>query len=446
MSHRLSLQDTSFLRMETANTPMHVAALLTLEMPDAAGPDFLRTIYARLRRADFISFPFDHKLSDTGLRPSWIKADLDVDYHVRHSALPAPGGERELGVLVGRLHSLRMDMNRPLWELHLIDGLENRRFAIYLKLHHAAADGQSVMRMLGHWFSEDPAEFAEPPRRKAKAASAPGRRPRVPLRERANNARDLIRLLRTTTGAGMEGGLGGSLRPPRTLFNQAVTAHRRLATCSLPLERIKRIARQQEVSVNDVILGVLGGALRRYLAEQDALPAKTLFASVPVGRQPAHGRGENAASGFVCPLGTDEADPLVRLSRIALVTREGKNVFSGSSDSAVEQYTLLGLVPMVLGQMSGLLAKAPPLFNLTVSNVVASRNPLYFAGARLEAFYPVSFLLDGYALNVSLVGYCDRVCVGFVGCRDRIPHLQRLAVYASEALEDMAGLVDEAMR
>lgn len=447
---KLSLQDTTFLRMETRRTPMHVGALLTFKLPQDAKPGFLQTLFAELRQTPFMPFPFDHKLSSAKLRPAWVEATTDIDYHLRRSALPFPGGERELGVLVERLHTQPLDLSRPLWELHLIEGLDHGRFALYLKAHHAAIDGRGAVKLLRGWLSDDPADRtgmqATDSGVSAPRTPASRRRPQ-PLKALARQLRavpELAALLRRIGASQMEGGLRGSLRVPRTLFNQAVTQQRRVATQILELERLKSVASATGTTVNDIILTLCGGAMRRYLQEQQALPGRTLYASVPVGRLYKEGASSsNAASGFVCPLATDEADPLARLRRIAGVTRHGKQVFQSTSPEAISQYSLLGLAPLVLGQMTGTLARLPPLFNVTVSNVVVSKTPLYLRGAELEGMYPIGFLLDGYALIITLVGYCDRVSLGFTGCRDRIPHLQRLAVYTGEALAELEQVLLE---
>ena len=180
-------------------------------------------------------------------------------------------------------------------------------------------------------------------------------------------------------------------------------------------------------------------AFRRYLIEQDALPEATLNASVPVGFDRDEETTRNAAAGFVTPLGTDVADPLERVALINAATKRAKKDIDSLSPAAAEYFSLIGLVPLALAQKSGVLAKMPPVFNLTVSNIVLSKEPLYLLGARLEQMVPISFLVDGYGLNVTLIGYTDTVSLGFVGCRDTIPHLQRLATYTADALEELAA-------
>jgi diacylglycerol O-acyltransferase / wax synthase len=236
---------------------------------------------------------------------------------------------------------------------------------------------------------------------------------------------------------GEDSGARMALHTPRSLFNVRVSQQRRLGTQILELPRIKALAVATGTTVNDVCLALVGGTVRRYLIEQNALPEKSLLASVPMGLTRPDGKPGNAVAGFVVPLGTDLKSPRERLDLIHRVTTRSKNELQEMTPTALMQFALLGLSPLILGQMTGTLAKLPPFFNFVVSNVVLSREPLYLMGAELEAMYPVSFLFDGYALNITLVGYNERIAVGFLGDRDAIPSLQRMAVYSRDALAEL---------
>lgn len=451
--------DAAFLRMESKRTPMHVAGLLTFRLPDDAPRTYLRELFAFMRSQPVIRPPFNYRLARgrlPGVVPRWERvADIDLEYHIRHSALPHPGGERELGMLVSRLHSQPMDLDKPLWECHLIEGLENQRFALYLKMHHAAADGMTALKLLNDWLSTDPnAENAAGPW----ATRAPGKPrrslmqapPRSLWRYGARFARENLRgtwelgntlrgMLRSERNPA--GGIGAPTETPRTQFNHRITPHRRLATQLFDLQRVKWISDRTGCTINDICLAICGGALRRYLLEHGVLPNKTLVASVPVALPRPSGQGGNRVAGFVCPVGTDLEDPLARLHRIHAVTADTKARMKHLSDTALNQFSLLGVSPLLLGQMSGLLRRLPPLFNLTISNVVGSREPQYFRGAEMEAIYPMSVLFDGHTLNITIVGYADRLSLGVTGCRDTIPNLQNLAVYAGDALAELETAV-----
>ncbi|AXQ31366.1 wax ester/triacylglycerol synthase family O-acyltransferase [Solimonas sp. K1W22B-7] len=452
----LNLMDTALLRMESKRTPMHVGAMLTFKLPPGSPPDFCQQLVREMRTKPFMPYPFHCRLARgrfKRLRPSWVEAEVDMDYHLRCSALPFPGGERELGVLVARLHSHPLDLSRPLWECHIIEGLENGRFALYFKAHHCAIDGMGAMRMINDWLSSDPADargmgpwvVAAKPERPAEPPLSLGARVKKPMAGVAGQAKALQELVSglNRMAKGEDSFARMTLDVPRSLFNMPISQQRRLGTQILAVSRLKAVAKAAGggAKLNDALLAVLGGAIRRYLIEQGALPEKTLVASVPIGLERSDGTPGSIATGFVAPLGTNLDDPLERIQWIRRVTTRAKAELQDLSRDAQLQFALLGLAPLLLGQITGTLPKLPPLFNCVVSNVVLSNKPLYLMGAELEAVYPVSFLFDGYALNVTLVGYKDSVAVGFLGCRSAIPSLQRLAVYTTDALAELERAV-----
>ncbi len=448
---RMSPIDASFLHMESTRTPMHVGSLLTFKLPKDAPADYFKQLVELMRAEPFMPSPFDCKLATTRfskLMPAWEKAELDMEYHVRHSALPKPGGERELGSLVQRLHSHPMDLDRPLWEAHLIEGLKGRRFAFYFKAHHCAIDGMGAMIMTRKWLKSDPddmnppgvMELIEKPRTENRKLVSVLRKA---MGKAALSAKGLGELSMTMPemSKGENSIVKASLNTPRSLFNAPVSQQRRLGTQLIKLSRFKQLAKDLNVTVNDVTLAVVGGATRRYLLEQNALPKKSLTASVPIGLERDENAGGNAVAGFVTTLATDVADPLERVRRINSATTRAKSDLMKMSKPALENLALSGLLPLMIGQMTGTLAKMSPMFNFVVSNVVLTKHKLYLMGAEMEAMYPVSFLFDGYALNVTVIGYAENVAIGFLGCRDAIPKLQSLAVYAGDAVTELEKAV-----
>jgi len=444
----LSPLDAVFLRMESKRTPMHIGAMMTFVPPAGAGPEFVRGLITDFAKLNFLPAPFDSRLASGPLAriaPAWVPAEPDPEYHVRHSALPAPGGQRELGTLIARLHSNPLDFDRPLWEAHVVEGLEGGRFGFYFKAHHSAIDGIGAVRVVKRWLTKD----ADDDRGLPDLAHAP-RRPRGAGRSVADRMQGAAGALRDHSfavpelagtlarmGVGANSTIRAALDTPRTVFNVPITQQRRLAAHIVELERLRVVGKAANATVNDVTLAIIGGAVRRYLLEQDALPKNSVMASVPVAVERDEGTA-NAVAGFVAPLGTDQPDPRRRLDVIRAATDRAKQEISSLSRNASTQFSLLGLAPLALGQMTGTLPKLPPFFNFTVSNVPLSRDPLYLKGARLEAIYPMSFLADGYALNVTLVGYAGQLNFGFLGCRDALPHLQHLARYTSEAMNELS--------
>lgn len=448
----LSPVDAAFLRMESSRTPMHVGGLMVFKLPEGAPADYLRKLYDRIRQSSVETYPFNCKLKKGRFlkrAPSWEPdPNIDIDYHVRHSALPYPGGERELGVLVARLHSHPVDMSRPLWEFHLIEGLENNRFAFYLKAHHSAVDGMGAMRMVKRWLSTDPsadngyAPWSMPLPEVVRSET--GKLSRFEsLRNQLNSSEELMKLMlkMSKPSENPEGGMLSAIHTPRSRFNLHVGQQRRLATQLFDMDRFHNLSVATGTTINDIALSIIGDACRRYLLELEDLPEQPLIASIPIGLQRADGQPGNAVAGFVCPLFTEQDDPLERVKTIHTITQRTKDQLKGMSKSAMTQFSILGLSPLMLGQMTRLGTVLPPFFNLVVSNVVASREKLYLAGSEMEAMYPISILFDGYALNVTIVGYADRIALGFTGCREAIPSLQRLAVYTGEALDKLERMV-----
>lgn len=466
----LSVVDSAFLRMESRRTPMHIGVLLIFKQLENAPRDQLNRLIELYRDTPVKLFPFNSKLKKGvyfKLRPAWEKDNkIDLDYHVRHLALPAPGGERELGILVERLHSNALDFSRPLWEFHLIEGLANNRFAVYMKTHHSVTDGVGGMQLLKNWLSADinPGNlppWAIQPKRKAvhkNSAQEPLRSPGTSddkehskggriamLRGHWNATAQLSKALlqMADKNENPDGGIYSVLDTPQSFFNQAVTQQRRLATQLFSATRIRSVADKSNCTMNDVFLTLVGTAVRRYLLEINELPCNSLIASVPLALSRPRNQFGNSVAGFICPLKTELSDPVVRLQKISSITKRSIYQLRSLPRDALKQFSVATLLPIVASQISGLGAKMPCLFNLAISSVNAGKSKSYLEGAELEAIYPVSVLFDGNALNVSIVSYADTVAFSFTGCREAIPSLQRIAVYAGDALNYLEGRVQE---
>jgi diacylglycerol O-acyltransferase / wax synthase len=450
---RLSAQDAVFLLAETRNTPIHVAGLQVFKVPDGASPHYVSELFADLRSHPVSAAPFNYRLSHGvmgKLMPSWeILDDIDLDYHLRHSALPYPGGERELGVLVSRLHSIPMDLSRPLWEFHLIEGLENNRFAIYCKLHHALVDGVNSIRLIN--LVSDPAKsFGEPiwaeksGDRDKNRAGRSGLIEALPslVRQEAmalpSMAQGLITSAMAAAGVARDDDLASINEAPRTILNVKIGGQRRVATHVASVDRIKAIGRGAGGTLNDVVLAACGGALRRYLDDLGELPDETLIASVPVAlHRDAGDASGNAVASLAVRLGTDTANVRTRFDQVKRSSAAGKAHLGKMSNTAAMNFTLLMATPVLLTTLPLVGALVPPPFNLIISNVPGPRDKLYLHGAEMEAYYPVSQVGHGQALNITVLSYAGQLAFGFVSCRDSVPHMQRLAVYMGEAIEEL---------
>ena len=457
----LNLLDLSFVLMETRQTPMHVAGLQTFVPPPDAPRDFARQLFEYLRGFPVTAAPFTYRLRNLApgaLLPAFEVVDkVDLDYHLRHSALPYPGGERELGVLVSRLHSNPMDMDRPLWEVHLIEGLHGGRFALYAKLHHSLADGVSGVGLLN--FSEKPessrtppiwaAERPKRPRSNAAQYGAFGVLPAALLKQ----ARALPSLLQGLAGSA-KAAIGLKFDPdftslaeaPRTILNTNVTPQRRVATQATTLERMKAIGEAAGGSINDVLLAACSGALRRYLDEIGKLPRKSLVASIPVALPRDTTETGNAISFANVRLGTDIEDVRERFEVIRRSSVAGRNYLKQMTAAALIDYTVLISSPQMLTRVPGIGARVPPIYNVIISNVPGPRAKLYFLGAEMEAYYPISALAHGQALNVTVMSYAGGLYFGFTACPDRVPSVQRVAVYTGDALDELEKVFVEGAR
>jgi diacylglycerol O-acyltransferase / wax synthase len=453
MPNRITVADAIFLAAESRESMMHVGALMPFTPPPEAGPTWLRDLMHELRDPPPIQDPWSFKLKNFDRlgspRQRWIRdEEFDLDYHVRRSGLPTPGGERELGILVSRMHSVQMDFHRPLWEVNFIEGLSNGRFAMYTKVHHSLIDGYTAMKTLSSAFSTDPDERDIPlffHRERARGASVGDPVPTLSallslLREQVGGTRKFWkavgRLGRSLSGHDAD--LAAPLQAPHTIFNRRVSRNRRFATQSYELHRLKRIATATGGTLNDVALALCGTALRRLLLDLNALPDMPLIAMLPVNLRPTDDPGGgNAVGAILASLATNVQDPSDRLASIIVSTGRAKQQLEGMPRTTIMQYSALLLAPLTVQLATGMAGRVRPAFNVVISNVPGPKEPLYFRGARLEANYPLSIPLHGYGLNITLNSYAGQLHFGFTGCRDALPHLQRLAVYAGEALEEL---------
>ena len=456
---RVSPVDAAWLAIESRDTPMHVGGLFEFTLPPDAPADYLKQLFAQMREARTVPPPWNLELVElpvVGSRLPLMRQthDVDLDYHVRHSALPHPGGQRELGVLVSRLHSNELDLHRPLWEVHLIEGLEGNRFAMYSKTHHSLVDGVSAMRLIIRTLSSSPSERGTPSYWTVGAGERPSPRsdaggagplslPVGLLREGAAIAGGLTRAaLDLAVAAVDERSLQAPYRAPASALGGRLGGQRRFATQQYDFDRVKRIASGFDCTLNDVVLYLSGTALRRYLAEHARLPDRPLTAGIPVNLRDAADQSMGTAIGImVAELGTNIANPAERLRAISRSTAEAKAHLSHLPAEARTSYTLLLNAPYVAGLMAGLGGHAPVPFNVAISNVPGPTEPLYMNGSRLDSLFPLSLLTHGNALNITCVSYAGTLNFGFTGARDSIPHLQRLALYMGEALQEIESVL-----
>ncbi|WP_293373497.1 wax ester/triacylglycerol synthase family O-acyltransferase [Nevskia sp.] len=457
---RLNPLDWTFLAGESGETMMMVGALMPFSPPPDADDALLRRLMDEVRAEARACPPWNFKLRYPNRLAHplqrWVEDDhFDVEYHIRRSALPSPGDERELGILVSRLHSNRLDFQRPPWEVHFIEGLEGGRFAIYFKVHHALVDGYTGIKLLSNSLSstaderDTPMFFSIPPKARAAKAEKAAKEPTLELlmrlaREQLDTSQTITRALKDTVMGALkpekarDPALMAPMQAPKSILNQKISRNRRFATQQFSLERLKRVAKSHGGTLNDLVLALCATALRRLLFELEALPAAPLTAMLPVNVRPKDDPGGgNAVGAIIASLATDIADPKARFKQIIASTAAAKAQLQGMTRNGILQYGALLMAPLLLARVPGTVGRIRPAFNLVISNVPGPTKALYFRGFKLEAYYPLSIPMHGYGLNITVVSYGDQLNFGFIGCRDGLPHLQRLAVYSKAALDEL---------
>jgi WS/DGAT/MGAT family acyltransferase len=447
----ISPTDALFLIGESREHPMHVGSLQLFEPPEDAGPHFVRESYQAMLECTEVQPTFrKHPAFFGGVtNVAWsFDNDIELDYHLRRSALPEPGRVRDLLELASRLHGSLLDRHRPLWEAHLVEGLQDGRYAVYTKYHHSLMDGVSALRLMQRAFTSDPDDdevrvpWSLGPRKRSESRKSPSLFDRVG--RTAGSALALApSTLKLARAALLEQQLTLPFRAPRSMFNVRIGGARRVAAQSWSLDRIKAVKSAAGVTVNDVVLAMSSGALRAYLIEQNALPDAPLTAMVPVNlRKSDDDGGGNMVGTFLCNLATDVDDPGKRLEIISTSIRDTKDIFQQLPPVQQLALSAFNIGGLFFGLIPGYLSTAAPPFNIVISNVSTGRSePLYWRGARLDGNYPLSIALEGQAVNITVTNNADNLDFGIVGCRRSVPHLQRMLGHLETSLKDLERAV-----
>jgi diacylglycerol O-acyltransferase / wax synthase len=477
---QLSGLDASFLYLETPHSFGHVSSLSVYSRPDDPGFNPFEAFRARLESRLGQLEPFRRRLVNVPLgidHPYWIDdPDFDLDFHLRHQAIPPPGDLDQLGDQVARIIGRPMDRTRPLWEVYVIEGLPNGDFAVLTKLHHATIDGASGVELLGILLDTQPTDEEpsvpdtwrgerEPSQGEilARTAIQLARRPERAVRvglgmvrkfgeitrnkgvvQFAQAARRSLPAIRPENDPDVAPALPA--RPaPATPFNKAITAHRRVVFRSVPLALVKDLKGALGATVNDVVMAACAGALRRYLEGHDALPDQPLIAMIPISIRTGAESDPwtNRVSGLVAPLPTTLDDPIRRVEAVHESMAQAKERFELiPADVLVEisQFAPPALSTRAIRMAAGMRIadRLNPPVNLVISNVPGPRQPLYLGHARLEHFFPVSTVVDGQGLNITVQSYLDTLDFGLVACRELVPDLVELTEMCVEELHIMA--------
>lgn len=469
MEH-LSGLDAAFLHLETPEMPMHVGGLNLFDLPPDYSGDFYEDVKAHVASRMHLAHIFTKKLALMPLDladPVWVEdGAVDLDYHVRKIALPKPGTMAQLEAYVGRLHSSLLDRSRPLWEFYVFEGLNTGQAAFYSKIHHAALDGQGAAALAQAILDVTP---------KPRKVSAPAARTGLPYQPALTEmvgaaARNTLlqcwKLVKAVPQAlqvaataiipakGSDGkrhlslsGWNGFGLAPKTPFNAAITNQRVFATLTVPLDQAKEVAQAIDGTLNDAVMAICSGALRRYLTERHVLPRKSLVAAVPVNLRPEGNTDlNNQVSMMLVGLATNHSDPKTRMREIVKASLKMKSTLGNLKSIMPTDFPSLG-VPWLMGALvalygrSRLADKIPQLANVVISNVPGPQVPLYMAGARMATYFPVSIVVHGIALNITVQSYNGMLDFGLIACRRAMPDLREFAGFMADAHQELLAAI-----
>ena len=461
---RLSGLDTAFLSIETAGNHMHVMSAAVVDPATSNDFSFERVQELLAERMQLLP-PFRRRLVKVPFDlhyPLWIEdPNFDLDFHLRRAALPAPGGPTELAAFTADVAGRPLDRSRPLWEMWYVEGVEGDKVGIVTKVHHAAIDGMSGTELIAVLYDLEPhpatrfdVEVAVEPKREhvpndaellAHAAASIARQPLLIAKNLRKTARTVVRVANRVRGSEVLAGV--PLTAPRITLNGAITPHRKVSFADVSLDDIKAIKNAFGVKVNDVVLAIATGALRAYLDDRGELPDRPLVATIPTSVRTPEQKADmgNRVSAMFANLPVELDDPLERLHAIHASTIDAKELHEEIGGDTLQDWAEVvapALFSRAMKAYSGLrLAdRMRPLHNLVVSNVPGPPFPIYFAGARLETFYPLGPIFDGAALNLTVISYLDTVGFGFLACRELAPDLDRLAAFVTDACEELVKL------
>ena len=497
-ARKLSAMDASFLYLETPEMPMHVGSMAIFRLPEGYKGDFFEDFKAMIASRLHIAPILKSRLEKAPLdidHPSWVEDDqFDIDRHIFRASLPAPRDRATLERIVGWMHAKLLNRARPLWEFYVFEGMKDNEIGLYSKMHHACIDGGAGAALTNMIYDLTPVpREIEPPTERAKVgqeprdiaanlidsyqqlwrqpfdASAAAKGIELPRSGKsdlgsilfdnamfqienavkfAGNVPTLLKSVSDVVGKIADpksrDSIVGMMSPP-TLLNKQISSERSFAGVSIPLSRAKAVAKAAGGKLNDVVLAISSGVVRRYLLERGALPSKSMTAAVPISlREEGNTDANNQVFGMICSIATNVEDPKTRLETIIAQSTKSKEISHPlrALMPQVSNVSMLGAPIMMqilalLYSRSSLSDVLPPTANITVSNVPGPRQTLYAAGAELLHIFPVSISTHGLALNITVQSYRDQLDFGFVAGANIIPHVE---VLCSLVPEEFAAL------
>ncbi|WP_445160404.1 WS/DGAT/MGAT family O-acyltransferase [Mycobacterium sp. Dal123C01] len=453
---RLSGLDAFFLYLETPTQPLNVCCMLELDTSTAPGGYSYGRFRTALAKSAAAVPEFRMKLADNQLNvdhPVWVDDEkFQLEHHLQHVGVPAPGGRRELAEICGYIAGLPLDRDRPLWEMWVLQGATNSdAIVVMLKVHHALVDGVAGANLLAHLCSPRP--DAPAPRA---VGGAGGGNPvqiavsgllgfaRRPLRLATVVPATLLTVARTVLRAREGRTMAAPFSAPSSPFNGAVTRYRNIAYSQLDMRDVKRVKDRFGVTVNDVVVALCAGVLRRFLLERGE-PEQPLVATVPVS---VHGKsdrpGRNQTTWMFCRVESQISDPAERIRAIAAGNSAAKDHTAAMGPTLLHDWTQFG-GPTMFGAAMRLLPRIPinrSAYNLILSNVPGPRHQLYFLGCRVNTMYPLGPLIGDAGLNITVMSLNGELGIGLIGCPDLLPDLWSMADEFPDALKELLECSD----
>ena len=442
----IQVSDAAFLRADSPEHPMHIGTVLVFEPPKDAGPNYLSTLIDRVAANTEVSRTF-RKYPEIGVggvgNLMWAHDEkIDVGYHIRRAALPAPGTLNELFTLVSKLHSTQLDPARPLWQACFVSGLPDGRFALYFKVHHALIDSTDLIGLIDAMLSDDAA---------AESSGAPWHVPHTPtptpqaevsvsslLRFGGKQISGLASLVPDTAkvaSAIMDRSLAVPFRAPKTILNVPVDAERVFAGRSFSMERINNVHKFSRAPITAIVLAMCSGALRTYLREAGPLPGSSLVAMVPAVKRTS--KGIESKGSFFCRLGTDLQHPEQRLAMIKSSIDGAKLTAESVGLASTMVMSVASMTPKALSGIAEMTGVSRPPFNIGISYVTGWRIPVFWNGSRLNSAYPVSIVTNGLALAVAATSTQMTLDIGVTACPRAVSDIGRFVDLLETALFDL---------
>lgn len=457
MTKPMTIPDMGFLYCETVERPNHVAAMQIFDIPEGKTAHYTHELFTEMLQHTGVETPFNYKVGAKLLGTlQWVEDQhVDLNYHIRHIMLPQPGSRHQLLEYVEQAHSNLLDRNRPLWEAHLISGLADNRFAVYIKMHHAFTDGAKANKIMMSYLSQDASQPLQPFWALKQFENKPRKAPTPILSsifEASKQTRKHVSTIPSMLSLSSKMILQGAkvyksniptpFTAPKAPFSVSPKRARRAATSQISLSRVKNISKISGTTINDVVVCICDIALHHYLKSIHFKLEQPLIAQIPISlRDEKDSTSNNRIAITMVELAHNTASPLVRLMEINESCNKLKKEAALLPDETLTGYSLVSQGLAMVTETLKLDSVLPPVGNVLISNVPGPRKPMYMKGAKLQECYPFSVLPPGISLNITLYSYMNDINIGLISCRSNLPQLSNLSAYIETAFIELEDAV-----